>query len=186
MAEQPNLTSEAQVLAGAASASVTGAMVEHIAALAERSATALDTLTDPDVLALLQQLRQSAPNLTRTLKRVDDLATSGVLDTLLELAEVVHIARLSMSDTTVERLGDSVRTLAEVADTLMTSGLPAAAPGLVAAVDAAREEAARNPESIGIFSLLRVLKEPQLQFGLKFMLALVRRLPAAGGETERR
>lgn len=164
----------------AALASVTPGMVSRVAELAERSATALDLLTHPDVLALLGQLQQSAPALSHALKRVEQLHRSGALDTLLDLTEVVHAARSSMGDGMIARLGGTVRTLAELGDTVMTSGLPEQVPALMQAAAEAREEAARNTGTVGIFGLMSAMKEPEMQSALKFMLAMARRLPAGG------
>jgi uncharacterized protein YjgD (DUF1641 family) len=180
MAEQiPVLSDALGGVAGAAAASVTEGMIQRLAVMAERSVTALDAVTDPEVLALLQQLRASAPALTKTLKRLDDLNTSGALDTLLELAEIAQVFRVSMGDSMVARMADMVRQLGEMADLLLTSGLPKAAPALMQAVGAAQVDAAKDPSSIGLMGLVRSLREPQIQFALKFVLALARRLPEA-------
>ena len=102
-------------VAGAAAASLTEGMVVRLAALAERSATALDTVMSPEVLTLLEQLRASAPALTRLLKAVDE----------------------------------------------------------------AGAEAEANAQPVGLLALGRALKEPEMQWTLKFLLGLARRLPAA-------
>ncbi|HLN63839.1 MAG TPA: DUF1641 domain-containing protein [Symbiobacteriaceae bacterium] len=102
-------------VAGAAAASLTEGMVVRLATLAERSATALDTVMSPEVLALLEQLRESAPALTRLLKAVDQAAAAA--------------------------------------------------------------EADARP--VGLLALGRALKEPEMQWTLKFLLGLARQLPAA-------
>lgn len=132
-------------------------------------------LASPDVMDLLVQIRQSAPALTHTLARMEQLHRSGALDTLLDTAEVIHAARKSMGDGMVHRIGTMARTAAELGDTLLTSGLPEELPGLVQAVAEARADAARNSDPIGVFGILKALKEPQVQFTLKFLLAVARR-----------
>lgn len=133
-----------------------------------RSAKAAEVMSSPEVLALLEQLRQSAPALTHALQRIDTASRSGALDTLLDLADVLHVARVSMSDGMVARMAGGVRVGLELADL-----------GLTAAEEAGAEAAADH-KTIGPMALLRTLKEPGVQYGLKFLLALARRLPSAG------
>lgn len=101
-------------VAEAAAASITPGMIDRMAQLAERSAAAIDVATSPEVLALLEQVRSSAPGLTRALQLVNE----------------------------------------------------------------AGDEAAQNRQRMGLLDLLRALREPDVQFALKFVMALARRAPA--------
>jgi|GEM_PF-3665528 len=144
-----------------------------------KETTAVDLLASPEVLALLEQVRQSAPALTHALQRVERLTATGALDTMLDLAEVVHAARSSMSDGMIARMGTLVRVLGETADTLVTSGLPEKLPAMLQAAGEAREEAEADQSTLGVFAAMKALKQPEIQFSLKFMLALARRMPQA-------
>lgn len=134
---------------------------------------------DDEMQALLAQVRESAPALVLTLRRVDELAKSGALDTLLDLAQVAHAARVSMSDVMIHRFSETARVFGELADTLATAGAPQNLPALLQAVAEARAEALADQRSVGIVTLVRALKQPQTQLALKFMLALAGRLPGA-------
>lgn len=143
----------------------------------------LDVLSSPEVLALLAQLRRSAPALTRALRRVEELSDSGALDTVMDLAEVVHAARQSLSDGMIARMAEGLRVLIEMADRLSVSGAPDRLPALLDTAAAARAEAAADRRPVGLLSLMAALREEEVQFVLRFMLALARRLPRAMQET---
>lgn len=126
-----------------------------------------------EIRALLAQVEASAPTLTHTLKRLDELEGTGALDTLLDLAQVVQAAKLSAGDVMIHRVGTMLRQFGELADTLATT-LPA--------LQQAAEEARTDSGSVGLFTLLQSLKQPETQFALKFLLALSRRLPALANQ----
>lgn len=164
---------------GAAAASLTSGMIDKAAVMMERLATAAEVLASPDVILLLDQMRRSAPALTRILQRLEQFQASGALDSVIDLADVAHAARVSMSDSTIARLASAGRVAMELMDVLMVSGLPDRATALLTATQEARDAAAADPGFIGPLDFLTAPKEPELQFVLKFMLAMARRLPKA-------
>ncbi|MGE5675089.1 MAG: DUF1641 domain-containing protein [Mycobacterium leprae] len=131
------------------------------------------SLNSPEMEALALQLKQSAPALTRLLQRVDELERSGALGTVLDLADVAHALRISVSDGMVAQLSTSVRIALELADQVMMQ-----APAVQQAATEARAAAIADKRRLGLLDLARALKEPQVQYGLKFMLAFAGRLPA--------
>jgi hypothetical protein len=111
--------------------------------------------------------------------------TPGMVDRVAALADVAHAARVSMSDSMIARLGNGVRVIFELMDVLMVSGIPDRAPALLNAAIDARDAAAADKSFIGPLKFLGAPREEELQFVIKFMLALARRLPkamAAGNE----
>jgi uncharacterized protein YjgD (DUF1641 family) len=143
----------------------------------------MQTVAEQDVLVeLLAQVRESAPSISHVIRRVDELTKSGALDSVLDLAQVLQAAEASVGDAMVHRLGEMVRVLGEMGDLLITSGLPQRLPALMEAASAARAEAEADPSTIGLLGLMKALKQPEVQFALKFMLALARRMPAAAAE----
>ncbi|HWI65719.1 MAG TPA: DUF1641 domain-containing protein [Symbiobacteriaceae bacterium] len=133
----------------------------------------------PEVLALMAQIEASAPALTHALKRVDELHQSGALDTMLDLAQVLQAAKVSMGDAMIHRMANTVRVLGEMVDVLTTCGLPEKLPAVVEAVGMAGEEAKADQSTLGVMGLMKALRQPETQYALKFMLALSRRLPEA-------
>jgi uncharacterized protein YjgD (DUF1641 family) len=140
---------------------------------------AVDLAASPEVLVLLEQLKTSAPALTHALKRVDDLHRSGALDTMLDMAQVLQAAKVSVGDAMVHRLANMVRVLGEMVDVATTCGLAEKLPVVVDAVGTARADAEADQTNLGVMGLMKALRQPDAQFALKFMLALSRRLPEA-------
>ncbi len=140
---------------------------------------AANIITSPEVVELLEQVSTSAPALTKMLRRLDRLAQSGALDTLMDFAEVVQAAKVTLTDGMVARLFDTSRAGVELMDTLMSSGIAQRLPALMQATAEAQKEAAADRRSLGLWDLLAAPKRPEMQFALKFMLALAKRLPAA-------
>lgn len=145
----------------------------------ERSTSAQEILASPEMLGLLEQVQRSAPALAGALQRLDQFQQSGALDTTLDLMEVLHAARVSASDGMIARLASALRMLMELADTLMISGLPDRAPALLKATREARDAAAADKSFVGPFDALMAPREEELQFVIRFVLALARRLPKA-------
>jgi len=171
--------SEMMAVGEAAAASLTPTMISRVAVMTERLATAADVLASPEVIELLDQMRRSAPALTRILQRLEQFQASGALDTVIDLADVAHAARISMSDAMIARMANGGRVILELVDILMASGLPDRAPALLQATQEARDAAVADQSFIGPLDFLSAPKEPELQFVLKFMLAMARRLPKA-------
>ncbi|HEY3366159.1 MAG TPA: DUF1641 domain-containing protein [Symbiobacteriaceae bacterium] len=174
----PEQVSELAAVAGAAAATMTDGIIARVATIAEQAGSLVDILLAPEVMELLVQMRRSAPTLTKTLQRLDGLEQSGALDTLLDFAEMIQAAKVNVSDGMIARLGNAGRVGLEVMDTLMTSGITDLAPALVQATVEARNEASADKQSVGLFKMLSAFKQPELQYVIKFMLALAKRLPA--------
>lgn len=145
----------------------------------EENGTALAAASSPEMQALLAQMQKSAPALTHALKRVDELHQSGALDTFLDMAQVLQAAKLSVGDPMVHRMANMVRVAGELGDLMMMCGLPDKLPALMEAADAAKADAAADQRSLGVLGLVKALRQPEVQYALKFMLAFSRRLPEA-------
>lgn len=175
----PQVPNEALALGGAAASSLTEGTIIRAALMAERLGSLLDVAASPEVGELLTQLRQSAPVLTKTLQRLEALNQTGALDTLLDLAEMVQAAKVSMSDVMIARMANAGQVAMELMDGLMASGVAERVPALMQATIEARDEAVADKHFVSPLEVLKLPKEPELQFMFKFMIALARRLPKA-------
>jgi uncharacterized protein YjgD (DUF1641 family) len=110
---------------------------------------------------------------------VEQLSESGALDTVMDLAEVARAARVSLSDGMIARMADGLRALLELMDGLAVSGAPDRLLALLEAAAEARADAAADTQPVGPLRVLAAMREEEVQFVLKFMLALARRLPQA-------
>lgn len=175
----PQVPNEASALGGAAASSLTEGTIIRAAIMAERLGSLLDVAASPEVGELLTQLRQSAPVLTKTLQRLEALNETGTLDTLLDLAETIQAAKVSMSDTMIARMANAGRVAMELMDGVMTSGVAERAPALMQATIEARDEAVADKHFVSPLAVLKLPKQPEFQFLVKFMIALAKRLPKA-------
>lgn len=171
------ISGEMGALTAAAAASVTPRMVAHLGGMAEAGATAMDVLAEPEVLQLLEQVRQAAPALSRTLARVQELSASGTLDSLLDLAEVVRAFYASSDDGMIAAMANVGSRCMEAADGVLDSGMAERAPALLSAVRQAADEARDDRRGVGLWALWRLRRTGEFQFLARFLVALTRRLP---------
>lgn len=139
--------------------------------------TLQEILSSPEILDLARQLKKSAPALTHAVQRVDTLVCCGALDTFSDMVEVVHALSVTMTDGMVGRLADRGRVLMELTDLLMASQLVDKAPAMMRAVREAGAAAAADKSFVGPIDALMAPREPELQYLIRFLLALARRLP---------
>ena len=143
--------------------------------------TALDILGSPELLELMVQLQRSAPALTQIMARIEALKATGGLDGLLELLDALGAAQCSMTDGMIARLADKGRVAMELVDALMLSGVTERLPAMLAAMQAANAEARSDPHFVNPLEVLTAPRGPEMQYVIKFLLAVARRMPAAMG-----
>lgn len=139
----------------------------------------MEPKTIPDMLELIAQLEKSAPSVTKLLRRLEEADRSGALDAMFDLLQVFQATRATMSDAMVARLADTARSTMELMDVITTSGIVERAPELLAALTAARDEADTSTQFVKPFDLLLSPREPEIQYLLRFTMAVSRRLPKA-------
>ncbi|MFN3077025.1 MAG: hypothetical protein ABT940_09135 [Alphaproteobacteria bacterium] len=97
MTEKPSPVSPAEELSNAVAAAreaVTDSMVERLATTAANALEVLDAVNDEDTREALQAV----------LAAVTKLHKMGAIDTVVEMATMIHAARTALSDSMVERL----------------------------------------------------------------------------------
>jgi uncharacterized protein YjgD (DUF1641 family) len=100
-------------------------------------------------------------------------AITTIIEALPRIAKLV--ALLDRVYSTVEPLITDKDSLAYIADTVkvVTAPVTERVEEGVSIVKEAKERAARNPNTISIFGVLKLLKDPAVQNGLKFTQALL-------------
>lgn len=97
----PKMSDDFQGLGVAAAAAMTDSMVERLVITGSSGLELLDRLNDSDTRAAVH----------RMLDGLTVLHNSGGLDTLFEVAAVIHAARVAASDGMIERLTTFVETM---------------------------------------------------------------------------
>jgi uncharacterized protein YjgD (DUF1641 family) len=162
---------ELERLAAAARDSLTDEMVSRL------SATAADGMD------LLDQVNRSGVG--RALPALAQLVANGDLDRLVALARTYGAAQDAMTDEIVTRLAETMSASVSLMDRLNRSGvdrLIGLLERVVVALDAAGRETSEKPAAAGGFGgLWQLMRDPENQEALRFMLALGRGL--RGGKT---
>jgi uncharacterized protein YjgD (DUF1641 family) len=145
-------------LATAAKEALTDSMVERLAVTGSNLLEVADRLNDEDTREAIDT----------AINRLTELHQLGALDTLFDVVTVVHGARNALTDAMVERLFVLAETMI---NGLATEEVAALAHNAYRAMEEAVEETATRPTEGGLFATLQLLRKPETQKALQFMLA---------------
>lgn len=122
------------------------------------------------------------PDLAAALEANEDALVHVLeeLDSTAQLLDLLAFASEALDDEMVVLLARTANQLGELADTATE---PSAARGLESVLNAVGEAADEPPEGIGPVGLLRALRDPDVQVGLGYLLAVA---GALGRELDRR
>ena len=137
----------------------------------------LQTLGNPDVQKLIKALTESSGSLADLIKLADTYHKSGTIKTALELVTLLGVLRDALSTPAVAQLAENASTLMVTGDQLASElGGLEGIKKVIASAREASKEAALDRSTIGIMGLQRVLKEPQVQKGIKFLLHFAKKM----------
>jgi uncharacterized protein YjgD (DUF1641 family) len=155
---------------------MTDEMARELADTTSTLAESADGLATQETVDLAEAVGENGTTLREALETVVQLQERGTLDDLAELAEVGALAGDAMNDEMVRTLASTGTALGEVADTAATeetrNGLTTVLEGLGAAET-------KDPERVGMVGLLRGVRDPEVQYGLGYILAIARAIGEA-------
>jgi len=155
---------------------LTDEMVREVADTSSTLAESADGLATEETASLAETVGQNGAELENALESVLALQRTGALNELVELAGVLSLATSALDDEMVRSLADTGGSLGEVADTAAADdtrdGLERMLEGLG---DAEREP----PERVGAVGLLKATRDPDVQRGLGYLVAVARAIGAA-------
>jgi uncharacterized protein YjgD (DUF1641 family) len=128
-------------------------------------------VSDTESINYLAERVEKFSNLALTKENMEALAT--IIESLPRLAKMVTL--LDRVATTIEPLVTDKTILADLTDTakLVTTPLKERVQEGTSIVKEAKQRAERNTSTISIFGALKLLKDPNVQYGLKFTQALL-------------
>ena len=137
----------------------------------------LQALSNPRVQKLIKALAESSESLGDLIRLLDTYHKSGAIKTALELATLLGVLRDALSTPAVAQLAENANALMVTGDQLIAElgGLDGIKKVITAAKEAS-QEAAQDRSSIGIMGLQKVLKEPEVQKGIKFLLHFAKKM----------
>ncbi|MGB9933481.1 DUF1641 domain-containing protein [Haloarcula amylolytica] len=144
-------------------------MVRELSATGSTLAESADGLATDETVALAETVGENGDELQDALETLLVLQRSGTLDELAELAEVGSLATAALDDEMVTSLAGTGAALGEVAQTAADDDTRDGMETLLAGLGEAEREPA---EPVGPVGLLRGLRDPDVQYGLGYLLAL--------------
>ena len=151
---------------GALTEALSDPMVDRLATLAGNLLEVADQLNRPETKEALLHI----------LERLTALHHVGAIDTLFDLVETIHCARMALTDSMVDRLSGFVEHLvSQLGNEAMITLLGE----LFAAVQETAAESRTRPQSAGgVLATLRLLTKPETRQTVQFLLTVAEKLQA--------
>ncbi|MFC4247898.1 DUF1641 domain-containing protein [Natribaculum luteum] len=148
-------------------------LVVDLAATSATLGEAVDGIATEETVRLADAVGANADDLAAGLERVARLEADGDLETLVGVANAASLLSAAMDDDIVMSVGELGSSLGEIAD---TTADPDTVSGVTALLDGVGTAAATDapPERLGPVGLLRALRDPDVQRGLGFLVAVAR------------
>ncbi|QPV64173.1 DUF1641 domain-containing protein [Halosimplex litoreum] len=144
-------------------------MVRELSATGSTLAESADGLATDETVALAETVGENGDELRAALDTLLALQRSGTLDELAELAEVGSLATAALDDEMVTSLAGTGAALGEVAQTASDDDTR---DGIERLLESVGEAERTSPEQVGAVGLLRGVRDPDVQYGLGYLLAL--------------
>lgn len=148
---------------------LTDEMVAELAGTASTLAESADGLATDETVALAETVGGNGTELREAMETLIELQRSGTLDELAELAGVGSLATAALDDEMVRSLAGTGSALGEVADTAADGDTRDGLKTLLTGVGAAQRS---DPEPVGALGLARGVRDPEIQYGLGYVLAI--------------
>jgi len=144
-------------------------MVRELSATGSTLAESADGIATDETVALAETVGENGDELREALDTVLTLQRSGTLDELAEIAEVGSLATAALDDEMVTSLAGTGAALGEVAQTAADDDTRDGVKAMLEGVGAAHRS---DPEPVGALGLARSIRDPEVQYGLGYVLAI--------------
>lgn len=155
---------------------LTDEMAREVAGTTATLAESADGLATEETVGLAESVGANAAELEETIETLVTLQRSGTLEELVELAEVASLATAALDDEMVTSLASTGAALGEVAQTAAEADTREGIETLLEGVGEAERE---PPERVGALGLLKASRDPDVQHGLGYLIALSRAIGQA-------
>ncbi|OYR53396.1 hypothetical protein DJ73_07910 [Halorubrum sp. Ea1] len=144
-------------------------MVRELSATGATLAESADGIATDETVGLAAAVGENGDELREALETLTELQRSGALDELAELAQVGSLATAALDDEMVTSLAGTGAALGEVAQTAADDDARDGVETLLTSLGEAERE---PPEQVGPVGLVRGLRDPDVQHGFGYLLAL--------------
>jgi len=146
-------------------------MVRELSATGATLAESADGIATDETVALAAAVGENGDELREALETLTELQRSGALDELAELAQVGSLATAALDDEMVRSLAGTGSALGEVAQTASDDSARDGVKSMLEGVGAAHRS---DPEPVGALGLARSVRDPEIQYGLGYVLAIAK------------
>ena len=150
-------------------------MVTKLAGTSSLLMESADGLATREMSHLAGEVGENAGELESALQKLIRLERDGTLDELAQAADAITLATSAMDDEMVTKLAKTGGSLGEVADTASDPDTVRAIQTMLRAMGEAGSE---PPKRTGTIGMVRQLRDPEVQRGMNFLLALARGIGA--------
>ncbi|MFD1597853.1 DUF1641 domain-containing protein [Halobellus rarus] len=144
-------------------------MVRSLAGTGSTLVESADGLATEETVELAAAVGDNGEELQGALESLLVLQRTGTLKELVEVADVLSLLTSALDDEMVRSLAGTGSALGEVAQ---TAGDDDVRDGLETLLSGVGEAANEEPERVGAVGLLKRSRDPDVQYGLGFLLAL--------------
>lgn len=160
----------------AAMNAVTGEMVSTIAETGVKMVEMADDILQPETLSLLKTLPEVAENLERTLMEVKRMEETGVLKSLMQLADMAAAMKGAMTGPMVTDMAEKAIKGVELADSFVQLGAIDLVVGMLTAFHNAQEEI-KDKEPLSSMQLIKAVTQKETREGMTLMISFLQNLP---------
>ncbi|OYR44336.1 MULTISPECIES: DUF1641 domain-containing protein [unclassified Halorubrum] len=157
-------------------------MVRELSATGATLAESADGIATDETVGLAAAVGENGDELREALETLTELQRSGALDELAELAQVGSLATAALDDEMVTSLAGTGAALGEVAQTAADDDARDGVKTMLDGVGAAHRS---DPEPVGALGLARSIRDPEIQYGLGYVLAVSKAIGRERADGER-
>jgi uncharacterized protein YjgD (DUF1641 family) len=157
-------------------------MVRELSATGATLAESADGIATDETVALAAAVGENGDELREALETLTELQRSGALDELAELAQVGSLLTAALDDEMVRSLAGTGSALGEVAQTAADDDARDGVKAMLEGVGAAHRS---DPEPVGALGLARSVRDPEIQYGLGYLLAVSKAIGRERADGER-
>jgi len=148
---------------------LTDEMVVELAGTGSTLAESADAVATEETVALAGAVGENGDDLAEALETLVELQRSGALEDLADLAGIASLGTDALDDEMVRSLAATGGSLGELAD---TAGAPETRDGIETLLDGVGAAERAEPQAVGAVGLVRALRDPEVKYGLGYILAM--------------
>jgi uncharacterized protein YjgD (DUF1641 family) len=160
---------------------LTDEMTREVAGTGATLAASADGIATEETVRLAETVGENGAELEEALESLLVLQRTGALEELTELAGVATLATAALDDEMVTSLAETGSSLGEVAQAAADDDTRDGLETMIESVGAAERE---PPEPVGTMGLFKATRDPEVQYGLGYLIAVARALGAARSPNE--